>query len=173
MLLEIGGITFPCAPFNGWYMLTEIAARNLADTQRYDLLPKLATKMGLDTTNNKSLWKDKSLLVLQEAVLYSFKEKGVTLVDHHTASDQFLEFCRLEQQKGRLVQADWSWIVPPTAGSTMGVVHRDWQNEVWRPNFFYQDSPWQQNSAESKNQTKSCPFHFSQPDVEKIQGEKE
>ena len=27
------------APFNGWYMGTEIGARNLADADRYDLLP--------------------------------------------------------------------------------------------------------------------------------------
>lgn len=170
MLMEIGGIPFPCSPFNGWYMLTEIAARNLGDTQRYDLLPQLATKLELDTTNNKSLWKDKCLLILQEAVLYSYQKKGVTLVDHHTASEQFLEFCRLEKQKGRLVQADWSWIVPPTAGSTMGVFHSDWQNEVLSPNFYYQDSHWKQPSAGAKNQTKSCPFHYNQAKVETIEG---
>jgi len=39
MLLEIGGIRYPAAPFNGWYMGTEIGARNLADWSRYDLLP--------------------------------------------------------------------------------------------------------------------------------------
>ena len=26
--LKIGGITYPTAPFNGWYMVTEIAVRN-------------------------------------------------------------------------------------------------------------------------------------------------
>ena len=171
MLLEIGGITFPCAPFNGWYMLTEIAARNLADTHRYNLLPQLAAKLDLDTTTNKSLWKDKCLLILQEAVLYSFKKKGVTLVDHHTASEQFLEFCRIEAQRGRSVQADWSWIVPPTAGSTVGVFHQDWDNEVLTPNFFYQDSPWQAQPTNSKIQTKSCPFHFKPAELEDIQAD--
>lgn len=42
MCLEIGGIHYPAAPFNGWYMGTEIGARNLADTDRYDLLPRVA-----------------------------------------------------------------------------------------------------------------------------------
>ncbi len=37
MRLEIGGISFPCAPFNGWYMLTEIA---LAKPKSCRLLPK-------------------------------------------------------------------------------------------------------------------------------------
>ena len=39
MPLDIGGVTYPAAPFNGWYLGTEIGARNLADADRYDLLP--------------------------------------------------------------------------------------------------------------------------------------
>ena len=31
MPLSIGGVTYPAAPFNGWYLGTEIGARNLAD----------------------------------------------------------------------------------------------------------------------------------------------
>jgi nitric-oxide synthase len=87
MRLEIGGISFPCAPFNGWYMLTEVAARNLGDEQRYNVLPLLAKKLNLDTRQLKTLWKDKAMLVLQEAVLHSFQAQSVTLVDHHTASE--------------------------------------------------------------------------------------
>ena len=49
MPLSIGGITYPAAPFNGWYVGTEIGARNLADADRYDLLPVVAERMGLDT----------------------------------------------------------------------------------------------------------------------------
>ena len=37
MMLDIGGICFTAAPFNGWYMATEIGARNLCDIQRYNL----------------------------------------------------------------------------------------------------------------------------------------
>ncbi|MGH3929132.1 MAG: nitric oxide synthase oxygenase, partial [Pseudonocardiaceae bacterium] len=32
MRLRIGGVDYPAAPFNGWYLGTEIGARNLADT---------------------------------------------------------------------------------------------------------------------------------------------
>ncbi len=39
MRLTIGGVHYPCAPFNGWYMGAEIGARNLADTDRYNMLP--------------------------------------------------------------------------------------------------------------------------------------
>ena len=147
MRLEIGGISFPCAPFNGWYMLTEIAARNLGDEQRYNLLPILAKKMKLDTRQLKTLWKDKAMLVLQEAVLHSFQSQGVTLVDHHTASEQFLEFCKQEEAKGRSVQADWAWIVPPAAGSTLGVFHQDWDNQILSPNFYYQPAAWKEDEA--------------------------
>lgn len=158
MRLEIGGISFPCAPFNGWYMLTEIAVRNLADEHRYNLLPQLAKQMKLDTKQPRSLWKEKALLILQEAVLYSYQKRGVTLVDHHTASEQFMEFCRIEESKGRTVQADWAWIVPPTAGSTMGVFHQEWENLEMRPNFFYQKMPTQPSVSTSKAKPSSCPF---------------
>ncbi|MDA0315278.1 MAG: nitric oxide synthase oxygenase [Bacteroidetes bacterium] len=160
MRLEIGGISFPCAPFNGWYMLTEIAARNLGDVQRYNLLPVLAKKLNLNTRQVKTLWKDKALLVLQEAVLYSFQLQGVTLVDHHTAAEQFLEFCKQEESKGRVVQADWTWIVPPAASSTLGVFHQEWDNQILSPNFHYQSAPWN-GEEEAKVSTFSagkCPF---------------
>jgi nitric-oxide synthase len=160
MRLEIGGISFPCAPFNGWYMLTEIAARNLGDEQRYNLLPVLAKKLNIDTRQVKTLWKDKAMLVLQEAVLHSFQAQGVTLVDHHTSSEQFLEFCKQEEAKGRSVQADWAWIVPPAAGSTLGVFHQEWDNQILSPNFYYQPVAWQQEAAEKAPNFAAgkCPF---------------
>lgn len=37
MMIDLGGLRFPCGPFNGWYMVTEIA-RDLADVNRYDKL---------------------------------------------------------------------------------------------------------------------------------------
>ena len=46
MRLEIGGISYPAAPFNGWYMGTEIGARNLGDVKRYNLLPVIAEQTG-------------------------------------------------------------------------------------------------------------------------------
>ena len=35
MYLSVGGIRYPAAPFNGWYMGTEIGSRNLGDETRY------------------------------------------------------------------------------------------------------------------------------------------
>lgn len=161
MRLEIGGISFPCAPFNGFYMLSEIAVRNLADARRYNLLPMVSGKMNLDTRHNRNLWKDKSLLVLQEAVLYSYQQQGVSLLDHHTASEQFMEFCKLEQTKGRTVQADWSWIVPPTVGSTLEVFHHEWDNAIISPNFHYQRSTSDSDFPASQVLVSQCPFSGS------------
>ena len=80
MRLEIGGISYTAAPFNGWYMGTEIGARNLADHDRYNLLPAVAEMMDLDTSRNGTLWKDKALVELNVAVLHSFKNKESVLL---------------------------------------------------------------------------------------------
>ena len=38
MTLDCGGLEFTGAPFNGWYMGTEIGARDFCDKYRYNLL---------------------------------------------------------------------------------------------------------------------------------------
>jgi nitric-oxide synthase len=40
-----------------------------------------------------------------------------------------------EQRLGRRCPADWSWIVPPTAGSTTPVFHRFYDDFDASPNF--------------------------------------
>lgn len=139
MKLEIGGIEYTAAPFNGWYMGTEIGARNLGDIQRYNFLPTIAQKMGLDTSSNYTLWKDRALIELNIAVLHSYQQAGVKIVDHHTASDQFMTHNDLEQKNQRKVFADWDWIVPPISGCATEVFHTTWENTVRKPNFFYQE----------------------------------
>ncbi|MGB3372375.1 MAG: nitric oxide synthase oxygenase, partial [Rhodococcus sp. (in: high G+C Gram-positive bacteria)] len=57
MDLEIGGVRYPCAPFNGWYVNTEVGARNFSDTDRYDMLPTIAKKLRLDMSSDRTLWK--------------------------------------------------------------------------------------------------------------------
>lgn len=135
MCLEIGGICYPAAPFNGWYMGTEIGARNLADTDRYNLLPRIAARLRLDTSSDRSLWKDRALVELNLAVLHSFDRAGVTMADHHTESVRFLHHMEREAAKGREVQADWAWIVPPMSGAATPVFHRTYSAEERRPGF--------------------------------------
>ncbi|MET9952523.1 nitric oxide synthase oxygenase [Streptomyces sp. NPDC006339] len=124
MVLEIGGVPYPAAPFNGWYMGTEIGARDLADADRYDLLPVVADRLGLDRSSERTLWRDRALVELNVAVLHSFQEAGVTMADHHTESERFLRHIAQERRHGRATPADWSWIVPPVSGSATPVFHR-------------------------------------------------
>ncbi|MGM7680696.1 nitric oxide synthase oxygenase [Cytobacillus sp. Hm23] len=141
MKLEIGGIQYTAAPFNGWYMGTEIGARNLADEFRYNLLPKVASLMGLDTTKQATLWKDRALIELNTAVLYSYKHDGVSIVDHHTASQQFKMFEQKEQACGRQVTGDWTWLVPPVSPATTHIFHKEYNNSHITPNFYKQENP--------------------------------
>lgn len=133
MGLRVGGVLYPAAPFNGWYMLDEIATRNFGDEQRYNTLPVFAEHLKLDRSS--PFWKEKALLVLNEAVYYSFEAAHATIVDHHKAVDQFMKFVEQEQALGRRVTGDWSWLVPPTAGSTTAVFHTEMKDELKFPNF--------------------------------------
>lgn len=141
MRLEIGGLDYPMAPFNGWYMGTEIGARNLADEDRYNLLPKVAAIMGLDTNLNRSLWIDKALVELNIAVLHSYQKSGVTLVDHHTAAKQFRNFEKNEWENGRAVTGNWAWLIPPISSATTHIYHKPYKNDILTPNYFYQAAP--------------------------------
>lgn len=137
--LSIGGVNYPLAPFNGWYMGTEIGARNLADDQRYNMLPLIASRMGLDMTSSVTLWRDRALVELNVAVLHSFIQAGVKITDHHTESARFIEHLREEGKAGRQVPADWSWIVPPLSGSTTPVFHRYYYEAHQQPGFYLDD----------------------------------
>ena len=136
MYLDIGGICYPAAPFNGWYMGTEIGSRNLGDTDRYNQLPVIAEQMGLSTASDRNLWKDKAVTELNLAVLHSYTTAGVTISDHHTESARFLQHMERENQHGRACPADWTWIVPPTASSATPVFHRTYEDFDQTPNFY-------------------------------------
>ncbi|MEV0727303.1 nitric oxide synthase oxygenase [Polymorphospora sp. NPDC050346] len=136
MRLSIGGVDYPLAPFNGWYMGTEIGARNLADPDRYDLVPVVARAMELDTSRASTLWRDRALVELNRAVLWSFERAGVRISDHHTESDRFVTHLGNERRAGREVPADWTWIVPPISGGATRVFHRYYHEADQRPNFY-------------------------------------
>ncbi|MBM2621258.1 nitric oxide synthase oxygenase [Actinoplanes sp. LDG1-06] len=136
MRLTIGGVHYPLAPFNGWYLGTEIGARNLADTDRYDMLPVVADRMGLDTSRESTLWRDRALVELNRAVLHSFELAGVKMSDHHTESQRFLKHIANEEKAGRRVPADWTWIVPPMSGGITPVFHRYYDEADLRPAFY-------------------------------------
>lgn len=135
MRLSVGGVNYAAAPFNGWYMGTEIGARNLADTDRYDLLPTVAHALGLDTSRDQTLWRDTALVEVNRAVLHSFEVAGATISDHHTESARFLKHLAKEEHAGRKCPADWSWIVPPMSGALTPVFHRYYDVDRLKPEF--------------------------------------
>lgn len=135
MRLVIGGVSYPAAPFNGWYMGSEIGARNLVDEDRYDLLESVAERMELDRSTERTLWRDRALVEINRAVLHSFALAGVTIADHHTESRRFLAHLDREEKAGRRCPADWSWIVPPISGGLTPVFHRYYDTLSSGPRF--------------------------------------
>ncbi|TDM00711.1 nitric oxide synthase oxygenase [Macrococcus carouselicus] len=144
MELRIGGIIYPCAPFNGWYMESEIASRNLLDCYRYNLLEEIADSFHFDRSRTSSYWRDKTLVELNYAVYHSYKAAGVAIVDHYTASKQFEKFEKQEAECGRKVTGDWTWLIPPISPSLVHNFHKGYDNTYRDPNFY--------------SRKKRCPF---------------
>ena len=170
MALVIGGIIYPCAPFNGWYMGTEIGARNLADETRYNTLPKIAELFKLETKTNRSLWRDRALIELNRAVLHSFDCAGIRIGDHHSLTRQFEKFCEAEAKAQCPITGDWSWLVPPISASQTPTFSQEFDPEVVQhTNFFYQTAPSEKtksralDGADSKSESEPprCPYHLN------------
>lgn len=147
MDLEIGGLYYNTAPFNGWYMETEIGVRNFTDEYRYNKLREIAESFNLDTSSTTTYWRDRALVEFNYAVYHSFKNEGVSIVDHITASKQFKQFERQELREDRKVTGKWSWLAPPLSPSLVHNYHQGYDNTMRSPNFLYR-----------KNENK-CPFH--------------
>ncbi|XP_076364142.1 nitric oxide synthase, salivary gland-like [Tachypleus tridentatus] len=142
MLFDCGGIEFPAAPFNGWYMGTEIGSRDLCDPQRYNITEEVAQKMGLDTSTPATLWKDRVVVEVNIAVLHSYQKQNIAIVDHHTAAESFMKHMENEQKQRGGCPADWVWIVPPLSSSITPVFHQEMLNYVLKPSYEHQERPW-------------------------------
>ncbi|XP_045491293.1 nitric oxide synthase-like protein [Colias croceus] len=167
MRFDCGGIEFTANAFNGWYMSTEIGCRNFCDTNRLNMLEKVAEKMGLDTRTPVNLWKDKTLVEVNVAVLHSFQQHNATIVDHHTASESFIKHLDNENRLRSGCPADWIWIVPPMSSSITPVFHQEMALYYLRPAYEYQEPAWKTHQwQKSKPITGKRPinrkFHFKQ-----------
>ncbi len=139
--VELGGVDYGCIPFNGWFMGTEIA-RNLWEENRYGKANAIANVLDLDTSSESTLWRDRAFLELNVAVLHSFQKASVSMVDHQTASQQFLTHDLREKRAGRETPAQWSWIVPPAGGSTCPVWHHEMRDFLVEPQYHYAADKW-------------------------------
>jgi nitric-oxide synthase len=89
-LLGIGGLRYP-AVFNGIYTSSAIGADALGDDRAYGFGRVIAEHLGLDTSVDSSLWRERAALELDRAVLHSFDAAGVSIaprdarpIRHHT-----------------------------------------------------------------------------------------
>uniref|UniRef100_A0A674BQZ7 Nitric oxide synthase n=1 Tax=Salmo trutta TaxID=8032 RepID=A0A674BQZ7_SALTR len=151
MLLEVGGLEFTACPFSGWYMGTEIGVRDFCDSSRYNILEEVANLMALDTRKTSSLWKDKALVEINIAVLYSFQSSKVTIVDHHSATESFMKHMENEIRVRGGCPGDWVWIVPPMSGSITPVFHQEMLNYRLTPSFEYQVNQIKSKFIDLKN----------------------
>ena len=111
-------------------------ARNLADHDRYNLLPAVAEMMKLDTSRNGTLWKDKALIELNVAVLHSFKNKELVLLIVILLHNNFSNLSK-KAACGRVVTGNWVWLIPPLSPATTHIYHKPYPNEILKPNFFH------------------------------------
>ena len=135
MRLRIGGVDHSCAPFNGFYLVDEIATRNFGDRDRYNQLPTIATRMGVDPTTD-SFWQLRAAVELNTAVLHSFCAAGVSIAEPVAESNLFAEFARREEAAGRPVYGDWSWINGHLAGTFGAAWHRYYDPAEPNPNYW-------------------------------------
>ncbi|SCF19490.1 nitric-oxide synthase [Micromonospora mirobrigensis] len=140
MRLRIGGVDYSCAPFNGHYLSDEIGTRNMGDADRYDQLRVVAAALGLDTGREDNLWREHAVLVINQAVLHSFRLAGVRVSDPHTESELFMKFCGQEEKAGRPVYGDWSWLNGSVGWAALHAVHhRYYDTRVPNPNLWQGD----------------------------------
>ena len=69
---------------------------------------------------------------------YIMQKSGVTLTDHHSASESFMTHMANEQKIRGGCPADWVWIVPPMSASVTQVFHQEMINYKLRPSYEYQ-----------------------------------
>ena len=141
-LLEVGGLIFPAAPFNGWYTSVEIGTRDLLEPNRFGLMDEIGTRLGLDTGSLASLWKDRVALEMNQATIYSFAQAGATIVDQHTVSEQFQTHFKNELKIRGGCPSDWVWLTPSQSGSLTPLYHQEMLHYNLSPCLERQVLPW-------------------------------
>ena len=67
-----------------------------------------------------------------------FQLAKVTIIDHHSATESFMQHMENEQRLRGGCPADWVWIVPPISGSVTPVFHQEMISYQMKPAFLYQ-----------------------------------
>ncbi|KAI3435713.1 hypothetical protein D9Q98_001771 [Chlorella vulgaris] len=145
--LSVGGLTYTACPFNGWYTDTEIV-RNITDEGRLDMCRPVARALGLDTKNEASLWRDRAIVEVDVAVLHSFREAGMGMVDHTTLMQQFWKWYNRELLRRGYSPGNWKWIISPVSPTaTKCYLHLNKMTEyTLKPGYWY-GAGWRHHKA--------------------------
>ena len=76
-------------------------------------------------------------IVLKFQIVVSPQSDRVTMTDHHTASESFLQHFADETATRGGCPADWVWIVPPLSGSACPVFHQEMMKYHLKPSYEY------------------------------------
>lgn len=140
--MDLGGIRYGATPFTGWYTGPEIGSRNFGDRSRYNLFPVFAQKMGLDMSSARTLWRDRAMLESNVAVLHSFAQAGVTLLDHHTITRKFMDHVTAERGHGRDVHASPMASMLTLCGAVTPDYPIEWPVGQYKPLLFKRPTPY-------------------------------
>ena len=120
-----------------------VSAQRREAEQYLEQFKERAERMGLDMSRDRTLWRDKAMIMLNKAVLLSFERTGMKMANHHEAAHEFLDFCRVEQNMGREPYGRWMWLVPPTFSSATPLYQEPFRDVSIKPAFHYQRAAWE------------------------------
>src|SRR5262249_22188372 len=115
---------------------TEIGARNLADTDRYDLLPVVAERIGLDMSSDRTLWRDRAVGGVDRAVVAAVGRAGGPVSRHPPPAQRLPAPIARASRAGRETPGVGGGIVRRLSGAPTGVFHRHCAGPALTPNFY-------------------------------------
>ena len=134
--MTIGGITYPTSPVHRLVPRPRaLAPATSATSTATTCCQEIAEAFGIDTSDRRSLWKDRAVIEMTTAVLHSYDQAGMRMDDHYTATEKFHKWVQAEAKKGREVEAEWTWMIPPISASLTPVFHQEYSNVEKLPNF--------------------------------------
>ncbi|CAG0908456.1 unnamed protein product, partial [Darwinula stevensoni] len=122
-----------------WSCISTTLRSKLPDSGfQFIFFQEVGKRMGLDTSTPSTLWKDRALVEVNVAVMHSYQSSGVTMMDHHAASESFMKHLENEMKSRGGCPSDWIWIVPPLSSSLTPVFHQEMALYHLSPSFEYQ-----------------------------------
>ena len=75
-------------------------------------------------------------------MIFTLQVAGVTIQDHHSAAESFMQHYANELKARGGCPADWVWVVPPMSSNLTPVYHQEMLTYFMKPSYEYQDKAW-------------------------------